>query len=177
MSSKKSLWNGKNGCCYWNFTHDLFLRFQGCKIVLIRSVTRLQSRHTRIFSYKNNNLDQNIRTQKIVLLNIFSSREQLRPKFRAQQECIPVGCVPPTCCPYLPAAPWGGDTCPGGVPVRKGVPAQGGCTCPGRSTSRQNHENSTAWICQARKDLYYGRHQGAWVLHSQGAWWAGIIVR
>ena len=36
-----------------------------------------------------------------------------------KQECIPVGCVPPACCPYLPAC-----TAPGGVPAR-------GCTCPG----------------------------------------------
>ena len=64
-----------------------------------------------------------------------------------KQECIPVGCVPPACCPYLPACtapgvylPEGGCTCPGvylprGVylPGGGGVPAQGegGCTCPG----------------------------------------------
>ena len=81
------------------------------------------------FLTKNNNLDQNIRTQKIVLLNIFSSREQLRPKFRTQQECIPVGCVPPTCCPYLPAAPRGGGTCPGGCTCSER------CTCPGGDVS------------------------------------------
>ena len=42
--------------------------------------------------------------------------------FNFQQECIPVGCVPPACCPYLPActAHGGGD-----VPVQGGVPAQG----------------------------------------------------
>ena len=69
-----------------------------------------------------------------------------------QQECIPVGCIPPTCCLYLPActAPRG-CTCPGGVypprgvylpmglPARGvlaqgGVPAPGGCTCPGGCT-------------------------------------------
>ena len=61
-----------------------------------------------------------------------------------QQECIPVGCVPPACCPYLPActargvylpAPEGGvpglgGTClvPGGVPAWfvGGVPGLGG---------------------------------------------------
>ena len=56
-----------------------------------------------------------------------------------KQECIPVGCVPPTCCPYLPActAPregvhaHGGFTCLGGpCPGEGGVPAQGG-TCLG----------------------------------------------
>ena len=52
-----------------------------------------------------------------------------------KQECIPVGCVPPACCPYLPAytAPWGvylvGVYLPGGVPAQgrvylPGVPAQ-----------------------------------------------------
>ena len=52
-------------------------------------------------------------------------------KIFLQQECIPVGCVPPTCCPYLPActAPggmylvWG----PGGTWFR-GVPGSRGCT-------------------------------------------------
>ena len=62
-----------------------------------------------------------------------------------KQECIPVGCVPPACCPYLPDLPactalggvsaWGGYlpggcTCQGGVPawvgyLLGGVPAQG----------------------------------------------------
>ena len=54
-----------------------------------------------------------------------------------RQKCIPVGCVPPACCQYLPActAPGeggctcrGGCTCPGSVPARRvylpGVPAQ-----------------------------------------------------
>ena len=36
------------------------------------------------------------------------------------QECIPVGCVPPTCCPYLPAC-----TAPGGVPGSRGVSVPG----------------------------------------------------
>ena len=54
-----------------------------------------------------------------------------------KQECIPVGCIPPTCCPYLPACTalrgvpaLGGCTCPGGVLAQRGVPARG-CTCPG----------------------------------------------
>ena len=71
-----------------------------------------------------------------------------------RQECIPVGCVPPACCPYLPACtapgervylPRGGVylfsgvylprgcTCLGGVPVGGGGPAWG-CTCPGGCT-------------------------------------------
>ena len=37
-----------------------------------------------------------------------------------QQECIPLGCVPPACCPYLPAC-----TAPGGCTCLRG------CTCPG----------------------------------------------
>ena len=36
------------------------------------------------------------------------------------QECIPVGCVPPTCCPYLPACT-----------ARKGLSAPGGCLLRG----------------------------------------------
>ena len=42
--------------------------------------------------------------------------------FSTQQECIPVGCIPPTCCPYLPAC----NAVEGGVPGPGGVPAQGG---------------------------------------------------
>ena len=43
-----------------------------------------------------------------------------------KQECIPVGCVPSACCPYLPAC-----TAPGGVPGlggtwSGGVPGLGG---------------------------------------------------
>ena len=37
-----------------------------------------------------------------------------------KKECIPVGCVPPACCPYLPAC-----TGPRGV-----YPVLGGCACP-----------------------------------------------
>ena len=59
------------------------------------------------------------------------------------KECIPVGCVPPACCPYLPActAPGAGCTCPGCVPAQgvyllRGVYLQGvylprGCSCSG----------------------------------------------
>ena len=45
---------------------------------------------------------------------------------KKKQECIPVGCVPPTSCPYLPAC-----TAPGGVPARGVYLVPGGCTCPG----------------------------------------------
>ena len=41
-----------------------------------------------------------------------------RTKTFEEQECIPVGCVPPACCPYLPAC-----TGPGGCTW-----SQGGCT-------------------------------------------------
>ena len=66
-----------------------------------------------------------------------------RHKKIIKQECIPVRCVPPACCPYLPVCTargggvsgprkctcWGGIctwgcTCPGSVPVQ-------GCTCWG----------------------------------------------
>ena len=46
--------------------------------------------------------------------------------FSLKQECIPVGCVPPACCPYFPAC-----TAPGAVPglgvylVPGGVPGPG----------------------------------------------------
>ena len=60
-----------------------------------------------------------------------------------KQECIPVGCILPACCPYLPActAPRGvylpggctcwGCTCPGVYLPMGGVPVWDGCTCPG----------------------------------------------
>ena len=56
--------------------------------------------------------------------------------------CIPVGCVPPACYPYLPACTALGGTCwgctclgdvpgPGRVYLPGGVPGSGGCTCVG----------------------------------------------
>ena len=85
--------------------------------------------------------------------NFMVLKRRWQPK---EQECIPVGCVPPACWPYpsmhcggdvpargVPAkglylprgVPAGGDlprrcTCLGGVPAQGGVPAWG-CTCPG----------------------------------------------
>ena len=79
------------------------------------------------------------------------SRQKKYRKFTKRQECIPVGCVPPACCPYLPACTvpggctwsWaaylvpGGCTCLGGVPgpggvyLRGGIPGHGGCTWSG----------------------------------------------
>ena len=48
-----------------------------------------------------------------------------------QQECIPVGCVPPACCPYLPACTnleEGMYLVRGCTWFRGGVPGPGGCT-------------------------------------------------
>ena len=42
-----------------------------------------------------------------------------------KQECIPVGCVPPACCPYLPA--WTASVGVG-IPGLGGVLGPGGCT-------------------------------------------------
>ena len=81
-----------------------------------------------------------------------------------KQECIPVGCVSPACCSYLPActAPGvymprgvylpGGCTCPGGVPGQ-GVYLPGGylargCTCPGVYLPRGD---VPAWGCTCRE--------------------------
>ena len=52
-----------------------------------------------------------------------------------KQECIPVGCVPPACCPYLPTC-----TAQGGVPGpgKGGVPGPGGCTCSGTPPCEEN---------------------------------------
>ena len=49
-----------------------------------------------------------------------------------KQDCIPVGCVPPACCPYL----LGGVSGPGGCLVPGavsglGVSGPGGCLVPG----------------------------------------------
>ena len=63
------------------------------------------------------------------------------------QVCIPVGCVPPACCPYLPAytahrvsAPGGGGVCSRGwgclLPGVGGVCSRGwGCLLPGSGVS------------------------------------------
>ena len=92
-------------------------------------------------------------------------------------ECIPGGCIPPTCCPYLPAwtAPGGGTfprgvylpggctcqggTCPGGVPARgctcvpaqRGVYLPRGCTCPGTPPCEQNDWQTGVKLCKLRK--------------------------
>ena len=68
----------------------------------------------------------------IRLSGFFWSSVRIFFKIMTKQECIPVGCVPSTCCPYLPActAP-GGCTCQRGVPASRvyllGVPAWGVC--------------------------------------------------
>ena len=47
-----------------------------------------------------------------------------------KQECIPVGCIPTACCPYLPVCTaLGGCTCQG--VYLPGVYLPGGCTCQG----------------------------------------------
>ena len=50
-----------------------------------------------------------------------------------KQECIPLGCVPPACCPYLPActARGGGVPGPGGYLVWRGTWSQGVYLVPG----------------------------------------------
>ena len=50
----------------------------------------------------------------------------------AKQECIPVGCVPPACCPYLLACTaWEGGVPAWGCTWSKGMYLPGGCTCLG----------------------------------------------
>ena len=74
----------------------------------------------------------------------FSSLVNTKTKNNNKQECIPVGCVPPACYPYLPVCtdleglPAGGIYLPRGVPARVYLPwgwgiclGVGGCTCPG----------------------------------------------
>ena len=45
---------------------------------------------------------------------------------KTEQDCIPVGCIPPACWPYLPAC-----SAPGGVPDPGGVYLLGGLSAPG----------------------------------------------
>ena len=67
-----------------------------------------------------------------ILGSKFSQKIEFWIKISIRQECITVGCVPPACCPYLPACTAGGylsglgGTCwaSGGVPG-----LGGGCTC------------------------------------------------
>ena len=49
-------------------------------------------------------------------LVIITHSEMHRTKTFEEQECIPAGCVPPACCPYLPAC-----TGPGGCTWSRGV--------------------------------------------------------
>ena len=66
-----------------------------------------------------------------------SFRIDSKSKFIVNQVCIPVGCVPPACCPYLSActAPGGGGVCSWGDVCYQGVSALGGvgwgCLLPG----------------------------------------------
>ena len=47
-----------------------------------------------------------------------------------KQVCIPVGCVPPACCPYLPACTAPGGVCSGWVSAPGGIPACNGADTP-----------------------------------------------
>ena len=53
-----------------------------------------------------------------------------------KQECIPVGCVPPACCPYLPActAPRGCTWSEGDLVWGRGCTWSGGCIWSGGCT-------------------------------------------
>ena len=80
-------------------------------------------------NYRKSKISSDLKNSKICFKNLF------------QQECIPVGCVPPACCTYLPActAPGGmylpgGGTWVGGVPAGGCTCLPGGCTCPGGCT-------------------------------------------
>ena len=53
-------------------------------------------------------------------------------KITSQQECIPVGCIPPACCPYLPACTARGVPGPGGCTWSREVPGLGGVPGLGR---------------------------------------------
>ena len=55
-------------------------------------------------------------------------------KLSLKQDCIPVGCVPPACWPYLPACSALGGVCSGGVPALGDVPGLGGVPAPGGCT-------------------------------------------
>ena len=70
------------------------------------------------------------------ILRVYSHlvKATVKAKKFKEQVCIQVGCIPPACCPYLPACTARGCTCPGW-----GVPGLGvgvyvvlrGCTWPG----------------------------------------------
>ena len=55
----------------------------------------------------------------------------LKPGKIMEQDCIPVGCVPPACYPYLPACTGPVVAAPGGCLVQ-GVSFPGGCLLRGR---------------------------------------------
>ena len=57
--------------------------------------------------------------------NLLKESIPCSPQKNGLQECIPVGCVPPACCPYLPAC-----TALGGVPGPGGYLVQVGYLVP-----------------------------------------------
>ena len=87
-------------------------------------------------------LSQHSKATRVFLKRISLNSANSVNHCKFQQECIPVGCVPPACCPYFPpctapgrGVPAQGFTClgvylPGDVPAQGGVPARG-YNCPG----------------------------------------------
>ena len=74
-----------------------------------------------IFQLKNISHISGILAQELQQVYCNNNNHQMK------QECIPVGCVPPTCCPYLPAcSEWGGVPCQGGFSLPRGILARGG---------------------------------------------------
>ena len=59
---------------------------------------------------------------------------QCLQKFNQNKKCIPVGCIPPACSPYLPVCTaQGGSSLPGGLPCQRGsaLPRGGVLPCRG----------------------------------------------
>ena len=91
-------------------------------------------------------------------------------KFNQNKKCIPVGCIPPACSPYLPA--WtaqGASALPGGSLLARGVclargvlPCQGGSALPGGGFCLAMGDlpcqggSALPWeVCLARGEVWY----------------------
>ena len=106
----------------------------------------------------------------IIFLVIVSIQVILRLFFKfmisnifLKQVCIPVGCVPPTCCPYLPACTVQvGRECllPGGV--CSGVSAPWGCLLPGGVSSGMSAPGGVCsrGVSAPRVGVYPSMHWG-----------------
>ena len=75
--------------------------------------------------------------------------------YHDQQVYIPVGCVPPACCPYLPACTVQGGVCCRGVSAARRCLLPGGVCCQGMPAAGGV---SAARVVSAQGGVYPSMH-------------------